>query len=556
MFRQHDGYFAVKTQAFRKLLMSKKTQKTKSKRAKSKPQSNSGKRTNAKSTERSESNVSRYISFGLLIGVIAIVGLLFYEVMAHFLIPLFLSAILVVVFRPLHRWIFEKSGGRAKLSAALTTLSVLVTVLAPLTVIFFMAAIEGKQVYSDFNATKITDGFYQIRSDLKLDMPCKNELRTISTELATLKASTSFSPTEEDRFQISLFEIEEAGKKLARVTGRNWPAPGEPDDTPPESRSTWDLFAADLTAARTLHAAIPPASPEAGRSRNQAIVNYHEKINQTVIHFNLFESELLGGKAKAWLIKLVNPSDEESESYANSVVGFLQNKLLELTGAGVSYAGNLLVGAAIMVIGLYFFLLDGPRLIEAFKGLSPIDDEHEQELVAEFGTVSRAVVVATLASALAQGLLAGIGFYFTGFDSVFLLTVISAMLAMVPFVGAAAVWIPCCFYLLFFDNNITAAIGLGIYGVAIISMADNVIKPYILHGQSNIHPLFALLSVLGGVSTLGPIGIVIGPMVVAFLQTLLKILQREMTHLDQITSSPVLISEPAAALTNEPIEQK
>ena len=87
-------------------------------------------------------------------------------------------------------------------------------------------------------------------------------------------------------------------------------------------------------------------------------------------------------------------------------------------------------------------------------------------------------------------------------------------------------------------------------------MADNVIKPYILHGQSNIHPLFALLSVLGGVSTLGPIGIVIGPMVVAFLQTLLKILQREMTHLDQITSSPVLISEPAAALTNEPIEQK
>lgn len=191
-----------------------------------------------------------------------------------------------------------------------------------------------------------------------------------------------------------------------------------------------------------------------------------------------------------------------------------------------------------MVIGLYFFLLDGPRLIEAFKGLSPIDDEHEQELVAEFGTVSRAVVVATLASALAQGLLAGIGFYFVGFDSVFLLTVLSAMLAMVPFVGAAAVWIPCCFYLLFFESNVTAAVGLGIYGIAIISMADNVIKPYILHGQSNIHPLLALLSVLGGVSTLGPIGIVIGPMAVAFLQTLLKILQREMTHLDQISKNP------------------
>ncbi|MDB4371086.1 AI-2E family transporter, partial [Mariniblastus sp.] len=538
------------THATRKLLMSKKKRKRKPSPASPKPKLNTDKRTNVGSAERSESNVSRYISFGLLLGVIAIVGLLFYEVMAHFLIPLFLSAILVVVFRPLHRWIINKSGGREKLAAALTTLSVLLTVLAPLTVIFFMAAIEGKQVYNDFNATKITDGFYQVRSDLKLDMPCKNELRKIGTELTALKSSTSFSPTDEDRFQISLFEIEEAGKKLARVTGRDWPIRGELDETPLESRSTWDLFAADLIEARTLHEAIPAASIETGQSRNQAIVNYHEKINQTVTDFNLFESELLGGKARAWLIKLVNPSDEESKSYANSVVGFLQDKLLQLTGAGVSYAGNLLVGAAIMVIGLYFFLLDGPRLIEAFKGLSPIDDAHEQELVAEFGTVSRAVVVATLASALAQGLLAGIGFYFTGFDSVFLLTVISAMLAMVPFVGAAAVWIPCCFYLLFFDSNVTAAIGLGIYGIAFISMADNVIKPYILHGQSNIHPLFALLSVLGGVSTLGPIGIVIGPMVVAFLQTLLKILQREMTHLDQITSPPVLSSESTGNLPN------
>ncbi len=530
--------------------MSKKKRKRKPNPASPKPKLNTDERTNVGSAARSESNVSRYISFGLLLGVIAIVGLLFYEVMAHFLIPLFLSAILVVVFRPLHRWIINKSGGREKLAAALTTLSVLLTVLAPLTVIFFMAAIEGKQVYNDFNATKITDGFYQVRSDLKLDMPCKNELRKIGTELTALKSSTSFSPTDEDRFQISLFEIEEAGKKLARVTGRDWPIRGELDETPLESRSTWDLFAADLIEARTLHEAIPAASIETGQSRNQAIVDYHDKINQTVTHFDLFESELLGGKARAWLIKLVNPSDEESESYANSVVGFLQDKLLQLTGAGVSYAGNLLVGAAIMVIGLYFFLLDGPRLIEAFKGLSPIDDAHEQELVAEFGTVSRAVVVATLASALAQGLLAGIGFYFTGFDSVFLLTVVSAMLAMVPFVGAAAVWIPCCFYLLFFDSNVTAAIGLGIYGIAIISMADNVIKPYILHGQSNIHPLFALLSVLGGVSTLGPIGIVIGPMVVAFLQTLLKILQREMTHLDQITSPPALSSESTGNLPN------
>ena len=189
-----------------------------------------------------------------------------------------------------------------------------------------------------------------------------------------------------------------------------------------------------------------------------------------------------------------------------------------------------------MTIGLYFFLLDGPRMLESFMGLSPIDDEHEKELAEEFARVSRAVVVATLLSALVQGLLAGIGFYFVGLKSIFLLTVLSAVLAMVPFVGAAAVWVPCSLYLFFFDNNLTAAIGLAVYGVAVISMADNLIKPYVLHGQSNLHPLLALLSVLGGVATLGPIGILIGPMVVAFLQTLLKILQREMRDLDQMPS--------------------
>lgn len=171
-------------------------------------------------------------------------------------------------------------------------------------------------------------------------------------------------------------------------------------------------------------------------------------------------------------------------------------------------------------------------MIKSVQGLSPLDDEHEVELIEEFGRVSRAVAVATLLSALTQGLLAGIGFYFCGLESIFLLTLLSAVLAMVPFVGAASVWIPCCLYLYFVDQNMTAAIGLAIYGFAVISMADNVIKPIVLHGQSNLHPLLALLSVIGGVSTLGPIGIVIGPMVVVFLQTLLKILRRELDGIE------------------------
>ena len=68
-------------------------------------------------------------------------------------------------------------------------------------------------------------------------------------------------------------------------------------------------------------------------------------------------------------------------------------------------------------------------------------------------------------------------------------------------------------------------------------MADNVVKPYVLHGQSNLHPLLALLSVIGGVQVLGPLGILVGPMLVTFLQALLNMLQSELDSLGDTTPS-------------------
>jgi uncharacterized protein YqgC (DUF456 family) len=107
------------------------------------------------------------------------------------------------------------------------------------------------------------------------------------------------------------------------------------------------------------------------------------------------------------------------------------------------------------------------------------------------------------------------------------------VLAMVPFLGTAAVWVPVCLYLYFVEGRTVPALVLAGYSAVVVSGADNVIKPLVLHGQSNLHPLLALLSVIGGLQALGPIGILVGPMVVVFLQTLLKILQRELLSLDK-----------------------
>ncbi|NLX96150.1 MAG: AI-2E family transporter [Rhodopirellula sp.] len=192
------------------------------------------------------------------------------------------------------------------------------------------------------------------------------------------------------------------------------------------------------------------------------------------------------------------------------------------------FTGNLVIGLLVMLVALYYFFVDGPWMIRNVMKLSPLDDRYEEQLIRQFSDITRAVVVATLLSAVAQGLLAGFGYFLVGVDMVFLLTVVTMLLAMVPFVGAGAVWVPVCLWLYFHDERHLAAVLLAVYGAAVISLVDNLIKPMVLHGRSNIHPLLALLSVLGGVQAMGPVGIFVGPMVVAFFHALLNMLHREL----------------------------
>jgi predicted PurR-regulated permease PerM len=196
-----------------------------------------------------------------------------------------------------------------------------------------------------------------------------------------------------------------------------------------------------------------------------------------------------------------------------------------------------------MVVALYFFLADGPLMVQTLMQLSPLDPRYEEELLKRFSEISRAVVVATLSGAVVQGVAAGIGFYYAlpATAPIFLLTAATMVLAMVPFVGAIGVWVPTCAYILLYGERVVdgqilytgnrhVALALFLYCGIVVSAVDNILKPYILHGQSNLHPLLALLSILGGLEALGPVGILIGPMLVSFLQALLQMFHRELAQ--------------------------
>jgi predicted PurR-regulated permease PerM len=232
--------------------------------------------------------------------------------------------------------------------------------------------------------------------------------------------------------------------------------------------------------------------------------------------------------------------------------------------AGVQTALGMLIGLVIMVISLYFFLADGPAMINTLMQLSPLEEEHELELLARFGQISRSVVIATLLSAIAQGVAAGMGYYFVlpSEAPIFLLTALTMVLAIVPFIGAAGVWAPVCLGLLLLGSgdgqppgsNWLVVLVLFIYCTVVVSTLDNLIKPYVLHGQANLHPLLALLSILGGVKVLGPVGILVGPMLVSFLQALLSIFQREVERWENPNKRQPDKLSPAAEALAESIE--
>ena len=450
--------------------------------------------------------MTRVASLVVLVAIIVATSILFWRVMSSFFVPLFLSLLLVVMFRPVYEWLLSKLQ-KPRVSAVLTVGLITLLVLLPSVWVITVAASQSVNVFTHSDEL-LQERLEKLRDRLGLELPpAFHEFRSASHELErlTLVDASPNAVLEDSHVKAVRDKLQLVHKALM----------DEGSPIPAESLET---------AIGALEAA------EAMPLRSMA---FQAKLSEAWAATQNFRVQLLGGPLSAWMKETVNPTDTQLQTLKATGFNYARHWVLTISGTTLAFLGKLVLGGVIVVISLYFFLLDGPKMTKTVMWLSPLDDSHEEELLAEFGKVSRAVVIATLLSALVQAILAAIGFWAVGLPSVVLLMVLTAVFAMVPFFGAAAVWVPAAIFLYVVEGRLGAAVGLGVYGALIVSSSDNIIKPWVLHGQSNLHPLFALLSVLGGVQTLGPMGILVGPMVVAFMQTLLKILHRELTTMDR-----------------------
>ena len=171
---------------------------------------------------------------------------------------------------------------------------------------------------------------------------------------------------------------------------------------------------------------------------------------------------------------------------------------------------------------MFYTFKEGKDMVKKVKKHIPLKEKHKNHLAKRFNGVVYASLYGLVVTAIVQGGVGAIGLWLFDIPSPILWGMVMIILAMLPFVGAAFVWLPAVVYKLAIGDTFNG-IGLLIYGVLIISTIDNIIRPKIVGSRGKIHPVLVLLGVLGGLEVFGLLGMIIGPLVLAILMVFLSL---------------------------------
>jgi predicted PurR-regulated permease PerM len=173
----------------------------------------------------------------------------------------------------------------------------------------------------------------------------------------------------------------------------------------------------------------------------------------------------------------------------------------------------------LMLYVLFFFLRDGDQLIENLIHALPLGDETERQLLDKFAEVSRATVKGTLVIAAVQGALGGFIFWAVGIEAAVFWGSVMAIMSLLPVVGASLVWAPAAVGLAIGGDYVSASV-LTLFGVVVIGLVDNFLRPMLVGRDTRMPDYLVLLSTLGGLTVFGASGFVIGPVIAALFLTM------------------------------------
>ena len=196
----------------------------------------------------------------------------------------------------------------------------------------------------------------------------------------------------------------------------------------------------------------------------------------------------------------------------------------------------MVVNVIITLIIVFFFFRDGREWVRALMDAMPLAPGQAQELISNISDTIVANVYGILSVGAAQGILTGIALAIVGIPSPLLLGLVAGFASIVPVVGAGLVWVPAGLYLIF-----TGAAWKGIFvllwGSVVISTADNIIRPWVVSGRVQLHPLILLFFILGGVEAFGFLGLFLGPVVASVLAVLFRMFRADLVKAEDSISA-------------------
>ncbi len=252
-----------------------------------------------------------------------------------------------------------------------------------------------------------------------------------------------------------------------------------------------------------------------------------------------FVSEALHSEEVAKLVELLPSS---AGQFIDDGIARLPNNLEEAigqvdvgpgraaaaVGAVVTATGSFLFHATLMLIALFFLLLRGDELIRWLDSVSPLGRGQSLELLGTFKRVSYSVIVAAVITAAVQAAAALIGFFISGVPSPVFFAAVTFFFAFVPAIGAAMICLVAALLLLV-TGHPGMAIFLACWGLLVVGLIDNLIKPLLIRRGLEMHGAIVFFSLIGGLAAFGAIGLLLGPLVIALFLALLRIYARDYT---------------------------
>ena len=220
------------------------------------------------------------------------------------------------------------------------------------------------------------------------------------------------------------------------------------------------------------------------------------------------------------------PFQDVAEERLGGLVGVFSASFIDFLQVATVSTFSTILMVFIVLYTMFFFLMDGDRLLYYVLYYLPLRDEDEKKLLVRFKSVTRATLKGTAVIGFLQGTLAGLALWIGGVPSALFLAVTMMFLSVVPGIGTALVWIPAVIYIAIY-NSIWMAIGVAAFCGVVVGLVDNILRPKLVGNDTQLHELLIFFSTLGGLLVFGFWGFVIGPIIAALFVTVWELYGEE-----------------------------